>query len=225
MQVRNNSAPTSLTRFLISALALSASLAFGQLDNNSITVTASRSVELQGDEVVFDVGVMSGLDTNFDNIVNALAGSGIAAANFTGVQAVQPVYTNPRSAFAPQVMIEWQFTLTAPLSNMKQTTAMLAGLQQNISKNNSGLTLSFDVSGTQVSDQLLQMQGCTYADLLSDAMAQARSLASAAGFSLGAVLSMSSTTGSAASNSTLGIGGFLTPTCTMTVKFAATRIS
>jgi len=77
-------------------------------------------------------------------------------------------------------------------------------------QNNSGLTLSFSIGGTQVSPQLQQMQTCSVADLLSDARTKAQQLANAANLFLGTVLAMSSLTPSA-------------PPCLLTVKFAVTR--
>ncbi len=44
-----------LKRTLILSFLMSASLAFGQGDSNTVTVTASQSVNLQPDQVVFGV--------------------------------------------------------------------------------------------------------------------------------------------------------------------------
>ena len=63
-------------------------------------------------------------------------------------------------------------------------------LQQAIAKANNGLTLSFYISGLQVSDALAQLQTCPFADLISDARAQAQKLAQAAGLSAGPILSI-----------------------------------
>ena len=71
--------------FAVFAFLLSASLAFAQLDSNSITVTASRATVLQPDQVIFVVNVTSGLDTSLDNVIAALSGTGITVANFTGI--------------------------------------------------------------------------------------------------------------------------------------------
>src|ERR1039457_2549508 len=67
------------------ALVMSASLAFGQIDSNAVTVTASRNANLQPDQVLFGVGVTSGLNVSLDDVVAALAGSGITVANFSSV--------------------------------------------------------------------------------------------------------------------------------------------
>ena len=76
-------------RALIFAYLLSGSLVFGQLDSNSITVTASRSVTFQPDQIVFSVDVSSPLDTSLDDVIAALASSGtIAAPNDAAIRAI-----------------------------------------------------------------------------------------------------------------------------------------
>ena len=74
--------------FLYFGLIVFASLAFGQLDSNSVTVTASRGVSVQADQAVFGVFVDSGLNTSLDDVLAALQGSGITVANFSGVTKV-----------------------------------------------------------------------------------------------------------------------------------------
>ena len=71
--------------FLTSVLLASASLVFAQTDANSITVVASRNTTLQADQAVFNVSVTSGLNTTLEDVLGALQGSGVTAANFTGV--------------------------------------------------------------------------------------------------------------------------------------------
>lgn len=211
-------------RALVFTFVMSASLAFGQLDSNTITVTASRSATLQPDQVVISVDVTSDLNTTLDDVVAALAGSGITIANFSGVNNNNYFYVNP---FSPtpsmQPTIDWSFTLPVSLSKMKDTLAMLTALQKTIAQKNSALTLSFAVQGTQVSPQLQQSQVCSVSDLLSDARAQAQKLASAANLFLGSVLAMSSMT----SSNVASVGPYFTstfaPGCSLTVEFAVTR--
>ena len=213
---------------LLCAFALSASLAFGQLDPNSITVTASRTTALQADQVVFLVNVTSGLETTLDDVVAALAGSGITAANFTGLSSGYSgliLTGNPTPNPSIQPSINWTFTLAVPLTQLKATATMLTTLQQDVGKKNSGLTLTFSVQGTRVSQQLQQSQVCSVADLLSDASAQAQKMASAAGVSLGGILAMSSVTTSSSSSGLAGLSAPLfAPTCSLTVKFGLVHL-
>ncbi len=207
--------------FVFSAASL-----FAQLDSNSVTVTASRGVSLQPDQVVFSVRVDSDLNTGLDDVLAALQGSGITLANFNGVGTTQLVFTG--GTVQPRQALEWAFTLPAPLSKIKETAASLATLQQNIARQHGGLSLSFSVQGTTVSPQLLQSQSCSLPDLLADARAQAQKLAGAAGFTADTILAMSSATAATVGATTIfsSISSLLAPSpvpCTITVKFSLAR--
>lgn len=221
-----------LRRTLILSFLMSAPLVFGQLDSNSITVTASRSTALQADQAVFTVYVQSGLNTSLDDVLGALAGSGITLANFNDVYGGNQLtfLTNPflttSPSTAPAPTIDWSFTLPVAISQIKATAASLTSLQQNIAQKNNGLTLSFRVSGTQVSPQLQQSQTCSVSDLVSDARAKAQKLANAAGVNLGNILAMStsisSSTGSMPVTQWFDTSG---ASCSLTVKFQLIRLS
>ncbi|HUJ50759.1 MAG TPA: hypothetical protein VLW25_11190 [Bryobacteraceae bacterium] len=200
-----------------------APLLLGQLDTNSVTVTASNSATLQPDQVVFSVEVDSGLNATLDDVVAALQGSGITAANFTGINnGLLP------TTLVPQTTIAWLFSLSAPLAKIKDTVSQLTNLQQSIAKQNNGLKMSFSVQGTQVSQQLQQSQPCVLSDLLANARTQAQNLASAAGFGLDVIQAMSSTITTSVSGqgqeglSSFRLGAAAAP-CTVTVKFGLVR--
>ena len=209
----------------------SASLAFAQLDSNSVTVTASRNTSLQADQVVFGVFVDSGLNSTLDDILAAVRGAGITAANFAGVSmSAAPIFTGPSPV--PQApMLEWAFGLAVPFSKMKDTVTLLAGLQQSIPQKSNGLTLFFQVQGTQISQQLQQSQTCVLTDLISDARSQAQKLGDAAGLSVGTILAVSSFTATTTPgpipvsrfSSTNAAFGSFGPACSVTVKFALGR--
>jgi hypothetical protein len=59
---------------LVCWIMLSCSLAFGQLDSNSITVNVSRSSNVQPDQVVFGNNVPSGVNTSLDGCDRSRAG-------------------------------------------------------------------------------------------------------------------------------------------------------
>jgi hypothetical protein len=205
----------------------SASLAFAQLDSNSITVNASRSTNLQRDQAVFGVFVQSDLNTSLNDVLTALQGSGITSANFSGVSGNSGFTISPGQSPA----LQWAFGLPAPLTKTKDTVAALTALQQNIAQNNKSLKLSFSIQGTQVSEQLQRSQTCSIPDLLADARSQAQKLADAGGVTLGTILAMSSPTSSVGGTLSLGVvsGNFVSPApflpvpCAVTVKFAVTR--
>jgi uncharacterized protein YggE len=202
---------------LVFLLVSFCSLAFGQLDSNSITVNASNTDNLQPDQAIFSVSVQAAAATSFDDILAALQGSGITAANFSGVNTAQQTLTCVGRP-SETLILQWVFSLPAPLANTKATVATLTTLQQNIAKQNNGLALLFSLSGTQVSQQLAQTQTCSLAALIASATTQAQSLATASGLTLGSILAMSSSTSNFVSSPYASL-----PACAITVKFNASR--
>ena len=205
------------------------SLAFGQLDSNSITVTASRNVSLQPDQAIFGVTVQAGISTSLDEIVVALQGSGITAANLSSVTTPSQYTINGTQ---PTPMLQWTFSVPVSLTKTKDTVATLTALQQSITKLNNGMTLSFYIAGTQVSQQLAQSQTCSIPALVADATAQAQTMAAAGGLTLGAIVAMSSATPNlvaspqavfASGPYVSAISSSLAPPCVITVKFNTTR--
>jgi hypothetical protein len=169
------------TRFIPIAL-LAVLPAFGQMASHTISITATRSIYLQPDQVVVGLSVISATTATLDQVTRVLSTLGITVANLNGIG----TNSNPPT-------LQWNFTLAAPLSSLTATLASVGKLQQTIAQNNSGLTLTFTVNGTQASDQLRQSQSCPNADLVADATSQARKLATAAGMNLGPLLSVSDT--------------------------------
>jgi uncharacterized protein YggE len=186
--------------------------------DKSVTVTASRANSAAPDQALIAVTVSSPTDSSRDDVLAALQGSSISVANFESVYTATNYLPQGRS----EDSLQWTFSLTAPLNNLKTTTAQLAALQQAIAQKKNGMSLSFSVRGTQASPQALAAQNCALTDLISDARAQAQKMAVAAGGTVGAVLAISGS-----SNATPpGSGLFATPTyvplCSLTVKFALT---
>ena len=193
-------------------------LVFGQAATNSITVTASRNANVQPDQVVFGVKVDTPLDASRDDAVNALQGSGITPANFTGVTTVQEYDSKGQASVS---LIEWTFSLPVAISDMKSTIALLTTVQKTLAQKNNGFAITFGVQSTQVSPQAQQAQSCALSDLIADANAQAQKMASAAGKGLGQVLSL----GSATVASTPGVlfaSPLYAPVCSLTVKYQLT---
>src|ERR1700681_4242672 len=117
-------------RLPIFLLILSAPAAFAQLDANSVIVTASRSLTQQPDQVLFGVTVQSGLSTSLDDVVAALQGSGITAANFSGVSTSPVILLLPAPQPNVAPALQWNFALPAPLAKIKDTIATLTALQK-----------------------------------------------------------------------------------------------
>jgi uncharacterized protein YggE len=158
----------------LALLLFAAAPLFAQLESHTLAISASRSITPQPDQVVFGLSVSSASSTTLDQLVGALAGLGITDANLNGISNSGP--------------LQWGFTLVAPLSTLSTTIASLIKLEQTIRQNNSGLTLTFTIEGTQASQQA---QSCSNADLIADATAQAQNLAASAGLTLGPILRVS----------------------------------
>ncbi|HLI86910.1 MAG TPA: SIMPL domain-containing protein [Bryobacteraceae bacterium] len=168
----------SASHFLL-AFALSPTLLVAQLTNNTVTATASQSASNTPDQAVISLTVFSGAGATLEQIVNALSGVGVTAANLSSV-------------YGSNTKPQWNFQLIAPLAQLESTTAALFSLQKTISQNNSGLSLSFYVSGTQFSGQA--PANCNFAALLAQARTQAQQIAGAAGLQTGAVTALSAST-------------------------------
>src|SRR5580693_3710903 len=151
-----------MRRLLLPILLLGAAPAFAQIESHTVTISATRSIVLEPDQIVLQLTVGSNPSATLDQIVGALSGLGITDANLTGT------YNSIPS------LLTWNFSFTAPLANVTATIGSITKLEQTIAQNNSGLTLMFYISGTQVSQQLQQAQTCPNSDLISDASAQAQ---------------------------------------------------
>jgi uncharacterized protein YggE len=188
--------------------------------DRTITVTASRNINVAPDLGVITVDVLTSTDATLDDVLAAAQGSIVTAANFTSVYTVNRSDPGGRTS---RDYLDWSFTLTAPLSNPKTTLGQLAALQVAVGTKNNGMTVSYSLRGTQTSAQALAGQNCAASDLVSDARAQAQKMAVAAGLSVGAVVAVSG-----ASVVTPPSGGFSAgtyqPSCSLTVKFALTGL-
>lgn len=169
---------------LSALLFVTATAAFGQLDDNTITVRATRQITLQPDQIVFYVRVATSATSGIEGAIAKVSGIGITPAQLTGV------FSDTTDT------IDWNFTLTAPLSQANATIAQLIQLQQS-----SGGAVSFGVQDMQVSQAAQQSQPCSQSALVADAQKQAQALASAAGLTVGPVIAVSDGGGATASAS------------------------
>jgi hypothetical protein len=210
-----------MQKLVAAGLLLFVPALFGQLSNNSVTVTSSNTANLQPDQIVYSIEVDSPPNATLDQVVAAVASLGITSSNLSSItsQLLQAVVPG-QSAPPP---LSWFFSLAAPITSNQTTVAQLTSLQQSIAKQNNGLKMSFSVQGTRISQQLQQSQPCVLSNLLSQARTQAQSLASAAGFSLDVIQAMSTTVTTSVSAqgqslSSLLLGAGSAP-CSVTVKF------
>ena len=159
---------------LFPILLLCCAAVFGQLQTDTITITAVRQVSLRPDQIVFNLQVSTPETAGLDDALTQLTGTGITATELTGVFTGLPNTLN------------WSFTLAVPFSQAGSTAKRLAQIEQQ-----SKQAVTFYTQGTQVSQALQQSQPCSQASLISDARVQASSLAAAAGFTVGPVLAVS----------------------------------
>lgn len=202
-------------KLLLLLFLLSTLVASGQ--TNSITVTASRSMNPQADQIVFGVSLETGLDATREDALAAVQAAGITLANFGSVSTYQEFRGTGQD---PQLSLVWSFSLPVALTSMKSTIGLLSAVQASIGKTNNGMSLAFSIQGTQVSPQLQQSQTCSLSDLIDDARAQGRKMAGAAGMSLGLIQAMSSATVTTPAGQGFGSVPYLQPVCSLTVKFA-----
>lgn len=159
------------------ALVLAVVPVSAQLESHTLTISATRQIILQPDQVAFGLSVSSPASVSLNQIVAALSSLNITAANLTGVTNSDPS------------TLQWNFSFAVPLSNLAATIDSLTKLQ-----NNSGRSMTFNPDGLQVSPQLLQSQSCSTSDLIADAKAQALKLAQAVGMTVGPILRLSNET-------------------------------
>ncbi|MBV9744390.1 MAG: SIMPL domain-containing protein [Acidobacteriia bacterium] len=192
-----------------------------QINDNSITVTASQNATAQPDEVVFSVVVGSGLDQTLDTIVNAVSSVGITGADLVNLVAGNSPLTcvalGPQQC-SPPPPEQWSFQLVVPFSKIKDTTAALAGLQSSIGNTTAGLSLSFSIAGTQSS---VQSSVCDLASLVTQARTNAQQIASAASVTPGAVIGLSSYTSQCSLQARFALGS--TQSGTNSISIVATR--
>jgi len=206
---------------------------WAQLDDNTLTVSASRPLpSLQPDQAVFSVNAITPLSASLDDVLALLAGSGITAANLVNAQESGSSTQTGIPGISPS--LQWTFSLTVPIAKLGSTAAAL-----NTASLASTSQISYNVY-SQISAAAQASQQCPYPLLVQDAQTQAQKLASISGVNLGPMISISdgsSLTSSGylavvlAGNFAQGIpasrlGSFFTapiappPSCTMTVQFA-----
>src|SRR5262249_41574664 len=109
-------------------------------------------------------------------------------------------------------------------SAIAQTLAQAATVQQALLKQNSGITVAFDVGGARSSQPV---SVCPYSQLVADARTAAQRMAAAAGLTVGNLLALSDGSPvptSVVSACLVGVVGIISAppppqNCTLTVKF------
>lgn len=151
-----------------------------QLDPNTITVTASRTLTGTVNQAVLQITVNAPQDATLEQISAVLQQAGLGSLTFTGAGTRFGV-SNP--LFGNALTLRWTFRATVALAALPQAVASTLALKQP------GWPLSVDISSITNSDT----PPCPYAALIADARAQAQKLAALAGLSVGNILGLSDT--------------------------------
>lgn len=163
-------------------LILCASACLAQLDDNTVTVTATRNVTLQPDQATIGITVTTPLSTGLDDVLAGIPGLGLSAADVVFVDTILLTNTAPS--------LTWQFSKSVPFSGLKDAISAVGTAQQSLAANRTAFDLTFYVSG-QVSQAARQAPSvCPIPTLLADAQTQAQQIASASGVRIGGVISM-----------------------------------
>lgn len=160
---------------LILAVFISAGLNAADLDNNTVTVTASRTINVQPDQVSFYVDVITAQAVGLDDVLSALKGTGISATDLNSVYGE----SNETS--------RWSFLLLVPFSAMTARIAALNQIQAKLLQPDGSPALTFTLNGAQVSAEARAAQACPLPALVADARKQADAMAAAAAMRTGAI--------------------------------------
>jgi uncharacterized protein YggE len=166
----------------VAFLLLCGASCFAQLDDNTITVTATRTVVLQPDQAVVSVNLSTAVDGVLDDALAILDGTGFTAADLGAVN----TYT-----YYDGALTNWQFSKAIPFSGLKALLSRIVAVQQSRGQNQPiAYVFTYDVS-SQVSQSAQQAaSACPIPTLVADARAQAQQIANAAGARIGAIVSL-----------------------------------
>jgi uncharacterized protein YggE len=213
-------------RLLTLALFIAAPCVFGQLASDSVTVAVTRNTYLPPDEVVFSVVVQSPANASMDQVLAALRGTGITAADLISASTTPGL---PGQWFDVAPRLQWTFRLTSPLTKITSLLSELAALQKGIGQTDPGMSLAFSILGVQASQASQAAVACSREELLGDARNHAQKLADAAGLTLGPLQAVSDSGMSAPSALWSSTGAFLLgavsfpQSCVLSVKFGLLR--
>ena len=153
-------------------LLAAAGAAFSQTEPSVVAITASRQLNSQPDQVTVGVSVTIDSGQGIDAALALLQGTDITAADLSNVGATFGTGSVPQ--------VQWNFTRVVSVADM---STLLGALKL------SGQVSVF-VSDGSASTEAAVSQQCPYPALINDARAQAAKLASAAGVTVGPIVSI-----------------------------------
>jgi hypothetical protein len=224
-------------------LLAAAPLAFAQLDNDTITVTATRQANVAPDQAVVAVTVNAPATVALDDILALLGSAGITVSDLSGIGSTTGILVpagNP-------VSTQWFFTKAIGLTRLNAVLAALGSAAQAGTAKMPPIAISYYVQSSATSDAQRAAYPCVLPSLLSDAQRQAQNIASAAGVRVGSIVAMADSGGllqgvigiptvaswigdfsQLVGSSFYSVNSFLfqsvsPPPCTMTVQFRIVR--
>jgi hypothetical protein len=191
-------------RKLFALLTICSGMLVGQsIESNTITVTVSKNLNLAPEQVTLDIVVSSDGTAMLDDVQAFLRNAGITGATFRGVAntaavssgIILPVIAIPvitplpvLPSTLPVASVRWEFELTEPIGKL---TATAAALSKVTPPGPAGkfLSATFSVTNLFASDATIaDARRKALPDLIAAAQQKAKSIADAAGFSVGPVL-------------------------------------
>jgi uncharacterized protein YggE len=225
---------------VISSAILLSVAAFGQNESNSITVTASRSMDVPIEQVSYSIQVKSAIDATLSQVLQQVQSLGITANDLSGVSTTAPVLQLPIPGISvvpdtPQLI--WSFSFTSRFSQFQQTLSQLrAASTPNPDRKN--FTISFSIVNASATQATIdEAASRVLPDLIADARVRAKRLVDAAGLTVGVILTLSDSRSTDSAGAigvasadilrlaTTSLGGFTSPklTVSVSVRFAFLR--
>ena len=163
--------------------ALLSSIAFAQINPRTISVTASKNVDLAPEEISFDVDVSTDQDTTLEEVIQAIQNTGITTRDFQSV----------RSGYgyrSEQPELRYSFGFSAPFTRLQEIIAKLEAAR-GTPRGKKRMDLDFSLEGAGPRDNTVeQAKQSIMPDLISEARRKGQLLAAAAGVTLGPIYSI-----------------------------------
>jgi len=187
--------------------------------DQSVSVSASRTITLPAEEAVFDVTVATGTGVALPVVLNLLEPAGVKEENLIGVSGggsffgITPVLPQPPIDIGgailprPQTTLQYQFTFTRPAAQLKETLDRLDAIAGRRGENIIAVTHQSFLSAS--ARQIEQARGAVLRDLLAETRRHGEVIARASNFTLGSIQYVSENT------SGFQTGRFLTPFAVM----------
>lgn len=166
-------------------LLAAAGSAFGQLDPDTITIGASRTIPAQYNVAAVQVQLSLPQTSTLDDALAIVNAAGFTAGDFTGVSSPTTFVLNPLVGTLPQLPVYWTLSKTVSTGDVPAILAALDRARNAMLQGKSGTDLLYSVSNATP-----PAPDCQYPALIGNAQAQAARVASAAGLKAGSIISI-----------------------------------